>query len=164
MADSRLEDHSDSADAAETPPSQHAPHQDAPQQMVYRRAPKIAPFLVAGGVLGIVAACFWVPLLGSIAGYSQTQTLGFMAAIFAIVGLTVAALVWLLVDRRSKRSTETLYARRTEDPDAADVVLTEDDYSEWSLSQQRHHADEAYRARQIQAKAAGKTKQHTNRK
>ena len=164
MADSRLEDHSDSVGAAETPPSEQAPHQDAPQQMVYRRAPKVAPFLVAGGVLGIVAACFWVPLQGPIAGYSQSQTLGFLAAIFAIVGLTIAALVWLLVDRRSKRRTETLYARRTEDPAAADVALTEDDYSEWSLAQQRHRADETYRARQAEAKAAGKTTQHTNRK
>lgn len=153
MADSRLEDPSDSADAAETP-----------QQMVYRRAPKIGPFLVAGAVLGFVIACFIVPLMGPIEGYSQSQTLGFMAAVFAIVGLAIAALVWLLVDRRSKASTETLYARRTADPSAADVALTEDDYSEWTLAQQRLRADEAYRARQAEAKAAGKTKKSSNRK
>ena len=150
MADSRLEDPSDAA--------------DAPQQLVYRRAPKIAPFMVTGAVLGFVVACFWVPLQGPIGGYSQTQTLGFVAALCAIVGLTIGAVVWLVIDRRSKASTETMYARRTDDPSAADVAMTEDDYSEWALFQQRERANEAYRARKAETKAAAKPKKRTKRK
>ena len=156
MADSRLEDH---PDAAETQPD------DAPQQMVYRRAPKIAPFLVTGGVLGFVIACFWVPLQGaSIEGYSQAQTLGFLGAVCAVVGVTIAALIWLVLDRRSKRNIATVYARRTDDPATADVALTEDDYSEWSEFQQRQRDTEAYRLRKAEAKAAAKTKKRHNRK
>lgn len=160
MADSRLEDHSEAPEQGA--PDQHAP--EAPQQMVYRRAPKIEPFLVTGSVVGFVAATFWVPLQGPIEGYSQGQTLGFVGAVCAIVGLTVAALVWLTLDRRSKRSTATVYARRTDDPAAADVALTEDDYSEWSQFQQRERADEAYRARKAETKAAAKTTKRHNRK
>lgn len=172
MADSKLDDHSDMADAEETPPSTSASTNpsdesdaasDAPQQMVVRRAPKIAPFLVTGAVFGIIVACFWVALQGSLEEYSQTQTLGFLAAVFAIIGLTVAALVWLFVDRRSKRHTETVYARRTEDPAAADVALTKDDYSEWSQFQKQQRAEEARRARLAEAKAEAKTKKR-NRK
>src|SRR5690625_7461723 len=119
MADSRLEDPSDAA--------------DAPQQLVYRRAPKIAPFMVTGAVLGFVVACFWVPLQGTIGGYSQTQTLGFVAALCAIVGLTIGAVVWLVIDRRTKASNETKYARRTDDPSAADEATTEGAYNDRTL-------------------------------
>ncbi len=158
MSDSRLDDASDSTETPETPTP------ETPLQLVYRRAPKTAPFLVAGAVLGFVVACIWVPLQGPIGGYTQTQTLGFVAALCAIVGLAIGAVVWLVIDRRSKTSTETLYARRTDDPTAADVMLTEDDYSEWSLAQQRERANQTYRARKAAAKAATKTKKHPQRK
>ena len=171
MADSRLEDHSEPADAAETPQPEAAstnastsPSQDAPQQMVYRRAPKIVPFLVTGAVFGVVVACFWVALHGAIQEYSQTQTLGFFAAICAPVGVVLAALVWLLVDRRSKRHTETVYARHTDDPAAANVALTKDDYSEWSQFQRKQRAEEARRSRLAQAKAAAKAEKRNKRK
>lgn len=184
MADSRLEDHSDTADAANTPPPETTPapesasiHEDAtheaaaqaatqdiPQQMVYRRAPKVAPFLVAGGVLGVVVACFWVALQGAIQEYSQTQTLGFVAALCATVGVALAALVWLLVDRRSKRQTETVYARPTDDPAAANVALTKDDYSQWSQFQQKQRAEEARRTRIAEAKATAKAEKRNKRK
>lgn len=151
MADSRLHDQPD-------------PAPDAPQQMVYRRAPKITPFLVTGGFVGVVVAFIWVAIQGPTAEYSQSQTLGFFAAMFAIVGITLAALWWLLVDRRSKRNMETVYARRTEDPTAADVALTEDDYREWSNIQQKQRADAAHRQRLVDAKAAAKTKKRSARK
>src|SRR5690625_7831177 len=115
MADSRLEDHPDAADAQPD---------DAPQQMVYRRAPKIAPFLVTGGVLGFVIACFWVPLQGaSIEGYSQAQTLGFLGAVCAVVGVTIAALICLVLASRSNRIISTCLARRTVFSDTADVAI-----------------------------------------
>ena len=132
--------------------------------MVYRRAPKVAPFLVAGGVLGVVVACFWVALQGAIQEYSQTQTLGFFAAICATAGVALAALVWLWVDRRSKRHTETVYARHTDDPAAANVALTKDDYSEWSQFQQKQRAEEARRTRIAETKAAAKAEKRNKRK
>lgn len=162
MADSRLHDQSDPAAAAEHEPAPDTP--PTPQQMVYRRAPKITPFLVTGGLFGVVIAFFWVAVQGAAEEYSQGQTLGFIAAIFATIGVTLAALWWLLLDRRSKRHAETVYARRTENPQAADVAVTEDDYHEWSQFQQQQQIEDARRQQLAEAKAAAKAKKPSKRK
>ena len=159
MADSRLPDPPDVAGAAGDNSTQ-----ETPQQMVYRRAPKITPFLVTGGFFGVVIAFFWVAIQGTSDEYTQAQTLGFMAALLGVVGLTIGALVWLWLDRRSKRHTETVYARETTDPQAADVALTKDDYLEWSQFQQRQRADETRRQQQLAAKAAAKAHKRNKRK
>ena len=159
MADSRLPNQPETAgDSGNNSTS------ETPQQMVYRRAPKIAPFLVTGGFFGVVIAFFWVAIQGTSDEYTQAQTLGFMAALLGVVGITIGALVWLALDRRSKRHTETVYARRTTDPEAADVALTKDDYLEWSQFQQRQRADETRRAQQLAAKAAAKAHKRSKRK
>lgn len=132
--------------------------------MVYRRAPKITPFLVSGGLFGVVVAFFWVAVQGPAQEYSQGQTLGFIAALFATIGVTLAALWWLLLDRRSKRQAATVYARRTENPAAADVLLTEDDYDEWSQFQQQQLVEDARRQRLAEAKAEAKAKKPSKRK
>lgn len=171
MADSRLDDPSEIPDAAPTDEARDpaatesaAPTPDAPQQMVYRRAPKVAPFLVTGAVFGVVLAFFWVALQAPSENYSQGQSISFMSVIFAIVGMTIAALTWLIIDRRSKRIVETVYARRTDDPAAADVALTEDDYSQWSQFQQQHRIETARRDELARAKTAAKATKHNNRK
>lgn len=131
--------------------------------MVYRRAPKVTPFLITGVVFGVVIACIWVGIQGPTPDYSQTQTLGFLAAVLGSAGLTLGAVSWLVVDRRSKRRTETVLARPTDDPDAADVALTEDDYREWSRVQQQARADAAHRQRLAEAKAAAKASKRKQR-
>lgn len=149
--------------ADSTPPPVES-QADAPQQMVLRRAPKITPFLVSGAVLGVVVAFFWVGIAGSVEEYSQTQTVSFFAAIFAIAGVTIGALWWMIVDRRSKRAMETLYARPTDDPAAADMALTEEDYALWSQFQQNERLEQARREQFAQAKADAKAKKHSKRK
>ncbi len=159
MADSKAHDQPGPADAAgadSTP--------DTPQQMTYRRAPKITPFLVTGGFIGVIVAFFWVAIQGTSEEYTLGQTLGFLAALFAIIGFTLAALIWLVIDRRSKRHVETLYARQTNDPEAADVAFTEDDYVEWSRLQHKQRADEERRQQHLDAKAAAKAQKRTQRK
>lgn len=156
MADSNLNDQT--ADASQSP------REDTPQQMVLRRAPKITPFLVTGVVAGIVTAFVWVPIMGTTAEYSQAQTASFFAAMFAIVGLTIGALWWMIIDRRSKRSMETVFARQTDDPDTADVALTRNDYSEWSQFQQNERLEQARREQFAQAKAEAKANKKTKRK
>jgi len=157
MADSRLHEQPETA-------AGNGRNPDTPQQMVYRRAPKIAPFLVTGGLFGVVVALFWVAAQGTTEEYSQTQTLGFLAALFGIVGIAIGSLIWLVLDRRSKRHLETVYARETTDPAAADVALTKDDYLEWSQFQQRQRADDARRQQQLEAKAAAKAHKRNKRK
>lgn len=159
MADSRLHDQPETSGAASNGTSP-----DTPQQMVYRRAPKITPFLVTGGFFGVVVAFFWVAIQGTTQEYTQAQALGFMAALFGILGLTIGALAWLLLDRRSKRHLETVYARPTTNPEAADVALTKDDYQEWSQFQQRQRADDTRRQQQLEAKAAAKAQKRNKRK
>lgn len=172
MADSRLDDHSETTEAANTvsagqpaePTTDHSDDTTAtPQQMVVRRAPKITPFLVTGGLIGVVIAFIWVAIQGPSEEYSQGQTLGFIAALLAAVGLAIASLVWLLFDRRSKRSVETVYARPTDNPEAADVAVTQDDYSEWSQFQQRQRVEDARREERTRAKAAAKAQKHNKR-
>lgn len=152
------------ADSTPPPVESQKPQADTPQQMVLRRAPKITPFLVSGAVLGVVVAFFWVAIAGSTEEYSQTQTVSFFAAIFAIVGVAISALWWMIVDRRSKRSMETVYARPTEDPEAADMALTQDDYAQWSQFQQNERLEQARREQFAQTKADAKAKKHSKRK
>lgn len=155
MADSTLHD---------KPAESQEPQAATPQQMVLRRAPKITPFLVSGAVLGVVVAFFWVAIMGATQEYSQTQTLSFFAAIFAILGVAIGALWWMMIDRRSKRTVETVYARRTENPDTADVALTQDDYAQWSQFQQKERLEQARREQFAQVKADAKAKKHSKRK
>ncbi|MDN6490716.1 MAG: hypothetical protein L0K41_09995 [Yaniella sp.] len=152
------------ADSTPPPAEFQEPQADTPQQMVLRRAPKITPFLVSGAVRGFVVAVFWVAIMGGTQEYSQTQTLSFFAAIFAIVGLAISALWWMVIDRRSKRAMETVYARPTEDPETADVALTQDDYAQWSHFQQNERLEQARREQFAQAKADAKAKKHSKRK
>lgn len=143
---------------------QHVDVHSTPQQMMYRRAPKVTPFLVAGAVLGIIAAFFWVAIQGGNEEFSTTQTLGFLAVLFAAVGAAIAALVWMLLDRRSKRHVETVYAQRTEDPALADVVVAEDDYQEWSRVQQVARSEEQRKEHLAAAKAQSKAQKRHRRK
>ena len=161
MADSKFHDH-----PAESPdvPAEPEVASEAPQELVYRRAPKITPFLVTGAVLGVVVAFFWVPIAGATQEFSLAQTVSFFSAIFAVAGLAIGAVWWMIVDRRSKRNMSTVYARPTQDPDATDVALTEDDYAEWSEFQRNERLDQARREQFAQAKADAKAKKHSKRK
>lgn len=163
MADSRLHDQPETTGATAQGATSTTPP-DAPQQMVYRRAPKISPFLVTGAVLGILIAFFWVGIQGPTPEYAQAQTLGFLAAVLGILGLLLGALWWMLLDRRSKRHTEMMYARRTENPESAHVALTEDDYREWSRLQQQAEADKKHQQQRAEIKNAAKAKKRNKRK
>ena len=75
-----------------------------------RRAPKFSVFLLAGGALGLIAAMILTFAFDGTEGaspntglvYSQGQVFGFLALICIPVGLAVAAVIALLLDRRSR--------------------------------------------------------------
>lgn len=74
---------------------------DTVATMSYRRAPKLPVFLVLGGALGAVVGMF-VGVLGSgNAMFTSGQVVGYMMAIFALLGFAAGAVVALLLDRRS---------------------------------------------------------------
>ncbi len=155
MADSRLNEH---------PTNDAESNSTAPYEMVYRRAPIITPFLVTGGIFGVLVAFVWGGFAGGTQDYTQFQTVSFFAIAFAIVGMAIGALVWLVLDRRSKRHTATMYAKPTQDPDAADVALSEDDYSEWSQFQQKQRIEQSRREQLAQAKAKAQAEKRNKRK
>ena len=106
------------ADTAQTPeeprPAASARHSDDRREVVQvRRAPKISVFLVLGGVVGIIAAFI---LTFAFQGteeaspyttivYSQGQVFGFLALVCIAVGVLLAGLLALILDRRSRRRT-----------------------------------------------------------
>ncbi|GAB2849307.1 potassium transporter Trk [Microbacterium insulae] len=82
-----------------------------------RRAPKFSVFLLLGGALGLLAAMILTfafngteyasPNTGLV--YSQGQVFGFLALICVPVGLALAAVVALLLDRRSSSRSRDVF-------------------------------------------------------
>lgn len=107
---------------SETTPSSTS--QTEPERLIVRRAPKIIPFMVAGFFVGVVIAFITVAVLGSPSDYTYGSTLAFFAAFFGLAGLTVATLIWLVLNRRSTRQVTEIYAREVSDPAEADIALS----------------------------------------
>lgn len=82
-----------------------------------RRAPKFSVFLLLGGALGLLAAMILTfafngteyasPNTGLV--YSQGQVFGFLALICVPVGLALAAVVALVLDRRSSSRSRDVF-------------------------------------------------------
>ena len=78
-----------------------------------RRAPKISVFLLLGAAVGLLVAMILTIAFDGTAGaspntdleYTQGQVFGFLALIFVPVGLALAGILALVLDRRSRRRT-----------------------------------------------------------
>ncbi|AXR74877.1 MULTISPECIES: hypothetical protein [Auritidibacter] len=134
---------------------QSAPDPDQPdgspqpeqETVVFRRAPKIAPFLVGGALLGVLVALVMVGIQGTSEDYTLMATLGFFAVLFAVPGVALGGLLWLVLDRQSKKHTRTYYSRPVDDPRQADYAVTDDEWSAWRSQTARRLADEQFQAR-----------------
>jgi hypothetical protein len=120
------------ADAPEDPPAGPAPDALDHRVLVVRRAPKVQVFLIGGAVLGAIAA-----LLVSVFGEANPEftfgsTFGYFLVLFGIVGVAVGALVWLVLDRRSKKRTYRVTAEAVEDYDEADYAVQDHDLQQWT--------------------------------
>ena len=90
--------------------------EDRIERVRVRRAPKISVFLAAGAVLGVIVAMILTfsfdssgqvsPNTGLV--YSQGQVFGFLTLVFVPVGIALAAVVVLILDRRSRRHAHTV--------------------------------------------------------
>ena len=88
--------------------------EDHVERMRMRRAPKFSVFLFAGAALGVIAAMILTfsfsgtddvsPNTGLV--YSQGQVFGFMLLVCIPVGLALAGILALILDRRSARRTK----------------------------------------------------------
>jgi len=87
--------------------------EDHVERMRLRRAPKFSVFLLIGASLGLIAAMILTlafdgtgdvsPNTGLV--YSQGQVFGFMLLVCIPVGLALAGILALILDRRSSRHT-----------------------------------------------------------
>lgn len=87
--------------------------QDRIETVSVRRAPKISVFLIAGGGVGLLVALILTyafdgtsaPSPNTTIQYSQGQVFGFLALICVPVGVALAGVLALILDRRSQRRT-----------------------------------------------------------
>ncbi|MFC7401257.1 hypothetical protein [Citricoccus sp. GCM10030269] len=102
------------------------------RELVVRQAPKAPPFLVGGAVLGVLAALIVTSLGVDNPEFTFGSTFGYFVVLFGILGTGVGALIWLVLDRRSKRHTRTVTAEAVEDYGNADYAVQEHELQQWS--------------------------------
>lgn len=76
-----------------------------------RRAPKLAPFLILGTAVGVIAGIV-IGVVGSgNVQFTTGQVIGFMMALFGLLGLGLGAIAALIADRISIRRAQDVPAR-----------------------------------------------------
>lgn len=88
------------------------------REVTVRRAPKIVPFMVLGAVLGFLVALVLAYTGPVDPTLTRGSVLGFFTVAFAVPGLLLAALLVLVIDRRSIRKAERARAERAFDDEA----------------------------------------------
>lgn len=98
----------------------------APEQREYvlRRAPRLSAVVLLAALGGLVAALIGTavvhsgaepltdPYSGAPLGFASTY--GYMAVAFALVSILLGLLVWLMLDRRSRRRERTVTLERVD--------------------------------------------------
>ena len=113
-----------------------------PTQLVLRRAPRLTVFLIGGALLGVIAALILNGIQTPNPDFVEESALGFFMVILAIPGLALGALVWLVLDRRSRKHTRTVYAEATTDYDDADFALGSTDLDELRRQSRERDAEQ----------------------
>ena len=88
------------------------PDEPREEEMRVRRAPKLAPFVLLGvavGLIGTLLATSFFPADPSV-GFAVLA--GYFSLYGVTAGLVLGILVWLVLDRRSKREEKSARARR----------------------------------------------------
>lgn len=89
------------------------------REITIRRAPKYAPFLALGALLGFLAALVVAYTGPAHPDYTREAALGLFTILFALIGVGLAALAVLLMDRISVRRSRRAVVEAEAD-DAAD--------------------------------------------
>ncbi|MHA7240193.1 hypothetical protein [Arthrobacter sp. TMS1-12-1] len=85
------------------------------REVTVRRAPKFIPFMALGAILGFLAALVLAYTGPEDPTLTRESLLGFFSVAFALPGLLLAAMLVLVIDRRSIRRAERARAERTDD-------------------------------------------------
>lgn len=97
------------------------------RELVIRRAPKFVPFLIAGGIVGIIVAAIMALAAPGGAEYDRSSVFGFLTVLLAIPGVGLGAVVALVLDRRSLRRTDRAMVESAPESDTDAVVDTATD-------------------------------------
>jgi hypothetical protein len=76
------------------------------REITVRRAPKYVPFLILGGIVGIIVAAVIAFALPGDPNYEPSSVFGFFMVLFGAGGVILGAVVALLLDRLSVRRAE----------------------------------------------------------
>ncbi|HEY8294275.1 MAG TPA: hypothetical protein VIG41_02955 [Micrococcaceae bacterium] len=76
------------------------------REIIVRRAPKFVPFLVAGGIVGVLVAAVVAWGAPGNAEYDRSTIFGFFAVLLAVPGVVSGGIVALILDRVSIRRME----------------------------------------------------------
>lgn len=105
--------------AEEARPQTAAPE---PVEFEVRVAPKPGAFLVTGGALGVIVALISAWLGGGTEEHSMGSVFGFLAVLFAIIGVGIGAIVFLIFDRVGRKRTKHIYAVKEGSSNGADTA------------------------------------------
>ncbi|MDJ0459222.1 hypothetical protein PUN71_018620 [Arthrobacter sp. NQ7] len=89
------------------------------REVTVRRAPKYLPFLILGGLVGVVAAAVVAYAVPGDATFDPGAVFGFFLVMFAAAGAILGAALALVLDRRSVKRQEraTVEAVPDSEPD-----------------------------------------------
>lgn len=87
--------------------SREQPDASARRQVTVRPTPRLSPFLITGVLVAVVAAVVVVLVTGPAEDYTTAGSLGYLTVAFAMPGLALGAVIWLLIDWRSRKRTRT---------------------------------------------------------
>lgn len=100
--------------------------------LVVRRAPKVQVFLIGGALLGVIAALVVTAVGEANPEFTFGSTFGYFLVIFGILGVGVGAIVWLVLDRRSKKHTYTVTAQSVDRYEDAEYAVQDHDLQQWT--------------------------------
>lgn len=110
-----------------------------------RRAPRIGVFMAAGAVVGVLVALLVATFGERSPEFSLLSTFGFFAVTFGVAGAALGALVWLLVDRRSRSTMVSVRAESVQDPAQEDAAVLGSDLQQWNERWENEQRDSSTR-------------------
>ncbi|MBT2593848.1 hypothetical protein [Arthrobacter sp. ISL-72] len=88
------------------------------RDITVRRAPRYVPFLILGGLVGIIAAAVIAYALPGDASYDPSSVFGFFMVLFGAGGVILGAIAALLLDRLSVRRARHAVVEAVPDTDS----------------------------------------------
>ena len=88
------------------------PDEPLEEEMLVRRAPKLAPFVLLGIAVGLVGTLLATSFFPADPSVGFAVLAGYFSLYGVTAGLVLGILVWLVLDRRSKREEKSARARR----------------------------------------------------